>query len=1162
MIVGWAVLAYSLAYVGMLFAVAHWGDRVVRRRGWMAAHPMIYALSLGVYCTAWTFYASVGMAASGGYGFLSSYLGPILLFALGWPLLRRIVRIAKAQNSTSIADFVAARYGKSRMVAATVCLIALVGTVPLMAVQLKMVSSSFTALLRFPEVVMLAPAGPEPFWRDTALEAVLVFTFFALLFGTRHVDATEHNDGIMLAVAVEAVLKIVALLAVGIFVTWGMFDGPGELIRLALADPGLRQIFGSGVDGVLWVAMTALSMLAILCQPRMFHVAVVENRDEAHIRVARWVFPIYLAAISLSIIPIAFAGLLLFPEGTVNRDMFVLALPMAGQNQLLAVVAFIGGLSAATGVVIVSSIAIANMVSNDLMMPFLLRRRREDADMRAPILLIRRAAIVVLMLLTYLYHRALGDAAPLGSVGLLGLVAVAQFAPPLFLGLVWRDATATGAFWGMASGFLVWAYTLLLPSFAQAGWISAGLMESGLFGAGILLPQRLFGVVLDPFVHGVFWSLTANTVTFLTVSLCTVPRPIERLQASAFVDPDPRRGPVASPFRTGSVTVAELQAVVGRYLGAERAQSSFAALEAQPGGAPREDADLRLIRHTERLLSSAIGAGSARLVMASVLERRDLNRASALELLDDATAAIQYNRDLLQATIDNVAQGIAVFDKNLRLVCWNHRFRRLLDLPEEVSRFGARLEDMLRLGARRGDFGPGAEEDLVTREMERFISSAEEPVEHHRPNGCVLEMRVGRMPGGGYVATWSDISERVRSAAALAEANETLERRVRRRTAELARAKTAADEANHDKTRFLAAASHDLLQPLNAARLYASRLMERRLGRGEAELVRKLGGALASVEELLGALLDISRLDAGAVLPERRSLRLDALFAALSVEFAPMAEQRGLSLRIVPCGLTVVSDWRLLHRVLQNLLANAIRYTPRGRVLMGARRSAGAVEIQVWDTGIGIPPAKQALVFQEFQRFADAPGMASGLGLGLSIVDRISRVLDHPVTLRSAPGRGTVFGVRVPRGPALPAAEPPEPSEATVPAVVPDASVLCIDNDATILDGMRTLLGGWGCRVGTAVDLADALARAEAEPPDLILVDLHLGEGADGFQCVDALRRRLRRDVPAALITADRSEAVKARARAAGLPLLNKPVRPSALRTLMRRVLAAKRAAE
>ncbi|NYZ11430.1 hybrid sensor histidine kinase/response regulator [Azospirillum sp. RWY-5-1] len=1161
MIVGWAVLAVSLSYIGVLFAIAHHGDRAARRRGRPAVRPVVYALSLAVYCTTWTFYGSVGLAATTGYGFLPVYVGPILLFTLGWPLLHRIVRISKAQNITSVADFIAARYGKSHRVAAAVAIVAVVGTVPYIALQLKAVSASYAVLLQYPEVVPL-PKGPADVpWRDTALVAAIVFALFAILFGTRRVDATEHHEGMILAIAAEAVMKLVAFLAVGTFVTWGLFDGPADLANLVTAEAGLRQLFGRGIDGGQWLTVSMLSALAILGLPRMFHVAIVENDNEANIRVATWLFPAYLLAINLFVIPIAAAGLLLFPEGTVDPDVFVLALPMAGQQQLLTIIAFIGGLSAATGMVIVSSVAVSIMVSNDLIMPVLLRRVRrgapDRADMRNLILWIRRATIVAMLLLAYLYFRVAGNAFPLASIGLISLAAVAQFAPALIGGLVWRGATSAGAFWGVATGVLVWAYTLLLPSFAEAGWVPRSMMEVGL-GYGLLMPQQLFGVRFDPLVHGVVWSLMVNTVTFVAVSLRTVPRPIERLQASAFMDPAPDWGRTVATPRNGSVTMAELQAVAIRYLGAERAGHAFGEFAGPPSDTA---ADLSLVRRTERLLASAIGASSARLVLALVLERRNLDQGNALRLLDDASAAIQYNRDLLQTTIENVAQGIAVFDKDLGLVCWNQQFRRLLDLPGDRVGIGAGLTDLLRVGASRGDFGPGDAEDLVARETDRFLASITVAVEHRRPDGAVLEMRTSRMPGGGYVTTWSDITERVRAAATLASANAELERRVRERTAELAGAKTVAETANRDKTRFLAAASHDLLQPLNAARLYASSLLERQGGGPDATLAGKLDTALAAVEELLGELLDISKLDAGAVMPERSGIRLDALFSALSVGFAPLAERRGLRLRVVPSGLTVESDWRLLHRMLQNLLSNAIRYTPEGRVLMGARRSGDRVRIQVWDTGVGIPPDRQALVFKEFQRYADAPGVQHGLGLGLSIVERIARMLDHPVSLRSRLGRGTLFEVRVPLG--TPAAIPSDAAApARSPATVEQGTVLCLDNDASILDAMRTLHGGWGYRIVTAANLSEAKAAIGREAPSLIIVDVHLGGGKDGIASLAELRRRLDPVPPAIVVTADRGDDVKARARTAGVPLLNKPLRPAALRTLMRRLLTARRAAE
>ncbi|MBX6323279.1 MAG: PAS-domain containing protein, partial [Rhodospirillaceae bacterium] len=613
-----------------------------------------------------------------------------------------------------------------------------------------------------------------------------------------------------------------------------------------------------------------------------------------------------------------------------------------------------------------------------------------------------------------------------------------------------------------------------------------------------------------------------------------------------------------------------------RYLGGDRAERAMAEWAAERGARfdPQAPADVHAVRHTERLLASAIGAPSARLVTALALERRDVSPEAAMRLLDDATAALQYNRELLQSALENVRQGICVFDRELRLVCWNSRFADLLELPPELCRVGVALQDIVRFNAERGEYGPGDIDELVARRLESFLGPGETVSERARPNGTVLELRVNPMPDGGCVATYSDITERVRAAAALAAANEQLEQRVAERTAaltalnaELSAAKTAAEQANIGKTRFLAAASHDLLQPLNAARLYVSSLIERQAdpaaGTAERELVAKIDASLTSVEELLGALLDISRLDAGALTPQLRRFPLGELLDALKVEFAPLAERKGLDLRIVPTSLVVESDRRLLHRLLQNLLSNAIRYTRRGKVLMGARRAGPAALIQVWDTGSGIPEERQALVFKEFQRFTPGPGMEHGLGLGLSIVDRIGRMLDHPVTLRSEPGRGTVFSVRVPRRAVADAAPRAEGAAARIVPALDGAAVLCVDNEPRVLDGMRTLLEGWGCRVllGTDAEAAWAAVRGGGPRPALLIVDYHLHPGEDGIACIRRLRGVLG-DVAAVLITADRSERVAADARREGLPVLNKPVKPATLRALMMRLLATRQAAE
>jgi Na+/proline symporter/signal transduction histidine kinase len=1182
MIDSWAILAFSVGYVGLLFAIAYYGDRQAKTRGRSASRPLVYALSLAVYCTSWTFYGSVGLAAKTGYNFLPIYVGPILMFVLGWPLIRRIIRISKRHNITSIADFIAARYGKSPRLAAAVAVIAVIGTLPYIALQLKAVSTSFAVLLDFPRLGLpLAGVGPSN-WGDTALIVSVILALFAILFGTRHIDATEHNEGMILAIAFESLVKLLAFLVVGGLVTWGLFDGFHDLASRVTADPRLGHVFLSGVDGPTWVTMTGLALLAILCLPRQFHMTVVESVDERDVRKAAWLFPLYLVAINVFVVPIAVAGLILFPGGTVDADMFVVALPIASGHQAVALLAFLGGLSAATGMVIVASVAVSNMVSNDLVMPIVLHGRRlglaEREDMGTVILNIRRVTILGFMLLAYCYYRLVGDAFALASIGLLSFAATAQFAPALLGGLVWRGATEKGAFAGILAGFGIWAYTLLLPSLAHSGWLPLDFLDDGPFGIGMLRPQQLFGLRFDSLSHGVFWSLLVNITTYAVVSVMSVPKLIERIQASTFVDSDADQGHFGSRPWHESILVGDLVALVSRYLGAERAQRSFAEWGLRSGLVLDTSAlaDSALVRETERLLASAIGAPSARLVMALTLERRNLGADAAMDLLDDASAAIQYNRDILQSTLENVRQGISVFDKDLKLAFWNRHFRDLLELPPEFGRVGVTLQEIIRFNATRGEYGPGDIDTLVTERLELFIGASDTAFQRRRPDGTVLEIRTNPLPGGGYVTTYSDITEHVQATAELAAANERLEERVRERTAaltqlnmELTKAKIVAEEANLGKTRFLAAASHDLLQPLNAARLYVSSLIERQAQTAAqdpagSELARKVDASLMSVEELLGTLLDISRLDAGALTPERHHFALGELLDALKVEFAPLAERKGLDLRIVQTALAVESDRRLLHRLLQNLLSNAIRYTSQGKVLMGARRRGDHLVIQVLDTGSGIPPEKHAFMFQEFQRFSRGPGIEHGLGLGLSIVDRIGRMLGHPVTFRSEPGRGTMFAVQVPRGDATAVARSPDvPPPRALPALA-HTLVLCVDNDSIVLDGMKTLLEGWACRVlvATGVDQAAALARTERQRPDLLVVDYHLDSSGDGMQCIERLRSAYAARLPAVLITADRSKAVKALALERDLPVLNKPIKPAALRALIMRLLAARQAAE
>ncbi|MEH3147109.1 MAG: PAS domain-containing hybrid sensor histidine kinase/response regulator [Methylobacterium frigidaeris] len=1174
MIAGWVVVLTALLYICGLFVVAHWGDvsgrRLMRDE---RVRPTVYALSLAVYCTSWTFFGSVGVASHTGLDFLTIYVGPILVIGFGHRLVARVVRIAKAQNSTSIADFIAARYGKSERIAALVCLIALIGAIPYIALQLRAATASLQVVL---QAVDTPGSGFSPgAVGDLGLFVALVLAGFAVAFGTRHADATEHQDGLTLAVALESVVKLLAFLVVGGFVLgWMMSDMP--VLPPDTILPRTLDLVGqtSGI-GTLAV-QTLLSAGAVLLLPRQFHMAVVENRAIADVSRAAWTFPLYLVLINLFVVPLALAGLALFPHGTVERDMTVVALPLSERADGIALIAFIGGLSAATAMVIVESVAVAIMISNHLVIPVTLRRHdgvrggaQAVSDLGTYVLGVRRGAIVVVILAAYAYSRIAGDVA-LAAIGLLSFAAVAQIGPAFVGALFWRRGTGLGAACGLVAGLAAWAYTLLLPSLL-GDESAAGLLAAGPFGIAALNPEALLGLGgLPPLVHGTLWSLGLNTAVYVGVSFLRPPSAIERLQAEAFGPGTAPRAPSFRLFRP-AVTVAELRAAVARFLGEERATRAFEDFSLAQGRGPlRDDAPAGLpeLRHAEHLLASAVGVASARLALSLLLRRRNVSPQAALQLLDDASAAFQYSRDLLQQGLDHAGQGITVFDRDMTLIAWNRAFADLYDLPPEMIRPGITLEQIVRFNAGRGSYGERDADDLVRERIAAFRQEAGPQRLRLHPRGRVIEIRANGLPNGGVVATYTDVTDLVAAEEARTRLNEELERRVQERTEELTRlnaaltvAKAEADEANASKTRFLAAASHDILQPLNAARLYATALTEEA---GEPRpLAENVAASLDAVEEILTALLDISRLDTGALKPRISAFRISELLRQIQREFEPMAREKGVRLTVMPCALAVRSDRPLLRRVLQNLVSNAIKYTPSGRILVGVRRRGEHAVLTVCDTGLGIPDSKQRQVFQEFHRLDQGARIARGLGLGLSIVDRATRLLDHPLGLVSQPGRGSAFTVAVPvtRMRAL----PENAGEAPRPASVPLAglTVLAIDNEPAIIDGMRTVLTSWGCAVRTAGSLHEALGPVLAGTlrPDVIVADYHLDDG-HGLDVIAALRAALAADVPAVLLTADRSPPVRESAAEQRVQVLNKPLKPASLRALLTQWRAQRAAAE
>ncbi|WP_323752841.1 PAS domain-containing hybrid sensor histidine kinase/response regulator [Marinobacter sp.] len=1166
MISAWLLVLISITYISLLFLIAWAGDKHPGLYRNTLARTHIYSLSLAVYFTSWTFYGAVGRATQEGFGFAPIYLGPLLVFLFFAPLLRRIINISKRNNSTSIADFIASRYGKSQLLAAMVAAVALIGSVPYIALQLKAIALGFNVLSDNGQSLPDLSTA----WNDSAWYITLTLAVFTVLFGTRHLESTEHHRGMIQAIAFESLIKLVAFVAVGLFVGYGLFNGFGDLFQQAADADFIGTLTTDDFDAPAFITQTLVAMLAIICLPRQFHVMVVENADHRDFEVARWAMPVYLLIATAFVIPIAAAGLLYADNLGSNPDIVILQLPIMAGEHWLAVLAFLGGGSAAAAMVIVCSVAISTMVSNEIIMPGLLRFFRPGMNRRADLsyllLTIRRVAIFVVLLTAYGFYRMAGQDYSLTAFGLLSFAAAAQFGPALVGGILWRRGNATGAIWGLGLGFTVWCYTLLLPALVSTGWIDDGLITQGLFGWNWTRPTALFGSELDQMTHGILWSLGANTAAYILLSLVTRQRIRERIQLAAFFQEfDPRHDNPANQSWQGEVLISDLQALTDRFMGEERSESVFHNYERRNAIRlyPHRAASTHLRKYIERQLASVIGASTARVVLESTLTGRDMQIEDVVSIVDEASQAMTFSRELLQSAIENISLGVSVVNHQQQLVVWNQRYQELFSYPKGYIRVGRPVEDLMRYNLMNANLSARRIDEIIEDRCTSMREGKPMSYERQRPDGTVVRIDGSPIPGGGYVTTFQDITPMRRTEQALKETNIYLEQRVRERTQELQvineqmlKAKSVAEQANQSKTRFLAAASHDLLQPLNAARLFTSALSGKAVDTGTSELIQHIDSSLGAAEEIISTLLDISKLDAGALEPDITVFPVNDLLRHLATEFSAIANDQDLKLHVVPSSAWVRSDAKLLRRVVQNFLSNATRYCDSGRILMGCRRLKGYLRIEIWDTGPGMSEEQLTHIFEEFRRFQHGQDK-KGLGLGLAIVDRISGMLNHPVTVQSVQGKGSVFGITVPLAPA----ETTRTEMNSSPIVSRRVSslgglhVLCIDNDAAILQGMVALLGNWKCDVTAAESLETALTKLSGKKPDIILADYQLDDNRNGLDAMDSVRAELGNDIPGMLITGYMAPEVREDAINRGYQILYKPVKPAALRALVNKLL-------
>jgi len=1116
---------FALTLICLLFGVAS----IVETRDLPALRATkrrhgAYTLALGVYCSSWTFYGAVGSAARDGWNYLPIYAGPVALLLLAPRFLRRLSEAVAEEKATTISDFIAARFGHDVVMAQLVTIIALAGTIPYVALQLRSIGGAIAS------VSGQDVAGP------TMICAAVLLGLFAILFGARRYEIAGRSDGLLYAIGFESVLKMLALVSVGALAVVLLWRAPPGALAQSYAMLGSR--FAPSGLSVETLVILIISTCAVIVLPRQFYMGLVEAQSPEDLPNARFGLAAYIAAMAAIVVPIAAAGAGLLPHGEAP-DLFVLRLPGWHGDATILTLALLGGMSAAAAMVIVDATALATMISNDLVFAAILRGGAQDlanqqgrgGEIGKRMLMVRRGSILAVVALALAWALLLSPRTSLASIGLVAFAAMAQFTPHLILGVFARDRDPLAGRISLTIGFVLWLYTLALPQVLPLEWLAG--MRHSLFD-----PLHLFGIGnAPPLVHGVAWSLGANLAAFAFVAVRKMPR-------QSWM---PSRTPGAMAVHD----IAGLVRLTASFVGAERADAEFA------GQAPGAPVDRKAAGRAQQLIARVVGVSSARALMASALAGGTMSLAEVTRLLDAGGQSLRFSRQLLAATFENVDAGISVVDSELNLIAWNTRYEELFDYPAGLVRVGEPVADLIRHNAARGDFGDGDIETHVQKRLEHLRRGTEHSFERHRRDGRVIKTVGGPMPDGGYVMSFTDITGEWQARAELQRTLVELESRVADRTSALSEANERLARATRDKTRFLAAASHDLLQPLHAARLFTAAL--ERQTHPAPDLVKRVERSIIAAEDLLRALLDISRLDAGGIQPTPEVVELAPFLRDLVEGVRPIAAAGGLALRYGPLPGVVETDLGLLRSVIQNFLSNALRYTVQGGVLVGVRMRAGGWRIDVIDTGVGIAPEDQLAIFGEFTRLGTVE--AEGLGLGLAMVDRIARLLGARVELSSVPARGSRFSLWLPASSALPA-----------PAALPrggaapgkrSLTVLVVDNEPEIVEASAALLSSLGHLVFGARGLSAALKQVgpHAGHIDAVLADHHLDDGEDGLSLIAELRRR-RPGLPAALVTAAEAPDVLARAAQMGVPVLRKPVAPEAIEAFLAGVSALGVAAE
>ncbi|TXR54840.1 PAS domain-containing hybrid sensor histidine kinase/response regulator [Reinekea thalattae] len=1157
----WLLLISVVLYILCFIGISLWGDSRTGRQLTKPIRPFIYSLSLAVYCSGWTFYSTVTASTNDELAFIPLYLGPALMFLFGHPILSKIVTVAKKQNTTSIADFLSSRYSKKRGIALLTTLICSVAVIPYIASQLTVVTQS---------IRLLSSAQHLNDSNFLNLAVITLITLFSIILVTRKIETHRYRHGLMLAVSLNSLIKLGALIILAIYIVFVFYAQPSQFTNDLVSYQILsRQDIDSG-----FITQIIVSAGAILVFPKQFHVSAVECNSHRNLRSARWLFPLYLLVVGLTILPIAAAHNRIFHEGLgMTAEAFMLFVPHIGDHMWLTVLMFIGVFSASLVMVVLATFTLSTMITNDALLPTMLKGRlsRDKHFFGTKILMTRRVVILFIVLLAWLYNLSFNQDGDLTTNGLIAFSLIFQVVPAMLFGLYWRKANAFGAYAGMIGGCLVWFWTLMVPILIGHGWLAETLLTNGPFSINWLRPEHLFGSRFeDPLTHCIFFSLLANCFLLFQISSVTKTTLTGRLQAAAFILPSHHSHDTR--YQKPNIKTNELVNLLARFSGDAQVKNWLTDYELAHNIHVLNNAEpsIDFIRFVERKLAGIVGANSARAMLQSTLSGRDMYLEEVVSFFDATSKAIHFNQQVLSSTLENIDSGVAVMDRHLKLAAWNKTYLEMYPYPTEKLKVGTAAEDLIRHHLINSDFHGADIEDEINKRLKYLSTGSAFNFIRVRKNGQVLDMRGNPIPDGGLVITFSDITEHVQTQEALKQSKQNLEQRVAERTAQidqmnkdlraeikereraqtlLLEAKNEAEQANKSKSRFLALASHDILQPLNAARLYSAALHE---NYSEDATLTKLESALRSTEELISTLLEIAKLDGISKDALKENVELNSLFNSIADEFSAQAKNKGLRLIVRPNNYFVKSEARSLRRVIQNLVSNAIKYTRNGGVLLVARKRQGGIVIQVWDSGLGIAEEDIKQIFEDFQRLDQHHHEAEGVGLGLAVVSRISQHLNHPIEVKSKVNKGSMFEISVPESTAT---NSPLPAEVVHTAHQLALNILVVDDDSRNIDALKTLLTGWGCQVSTALSAQQAFDQSEA--PDLLIIDYDLTKDKrdkqnNGLALYSELQQHWQgKKVPAILVTAHPDLAIKQAAEEQNIGYLSKPIKAIALRAMI-----------